>query len=236
MIFTFLTATISVIFFFGVLRLQRRKDQITEGKSAYQVYQSFFASFTAYFAILAFANVLPISPITAQVAFYLALYVFLFIGLGFCLLFTIRVSGRPALANIVFGVASGLGVTMFLYRMAHLPLPQLSSTSLFFFYRNPSYTGGEIFIISLGIVFTAGLFAVQFFRTSINATAAPVRRRSIFMALGAVVAAIDGVSYFASHLLSQTVVPYAATAGLVPAVVGFFLMTYPLLFRHKEEL
>ena len=235
MLFSFFSAIIALTFFLGVLALQQRKSQLNAGRSAYQIYQSFFASFAAYFALLTGANVLPISHDVAQLALYLGLYVFLFVGLAFCLRFTIQIGGHPIVANTVFSAVSMLGIVMFLYRLTNLPIPQVHTVGALFLYRNPNYTAGEILLTTIGIVITAAVFAVAFFRTGKSALVVAIRKRSYFMAAGAMVAAAGGVGYFTSHLFSVAYVPYIATGSLVPAVIGFALMVYPLLSHHDNN-
>ena len=84
------------------------------------------------------------------------------------------------------------------------------------------------------IFFAAGVYSWYLLRTASATESVFIRKKSVTLALGAVLASIGGAAYFLSLLLRDELIPMVTAYGLILAVIGFNMLVAPLFMKRAK--
>ena len=200
-----------------------------------RVYGSFYSGLGAFLLIVSIANSIPFSPLVRQWITYVGHFGVLYVALGFVNLFSFMLLRKNAVGYFLLFVHVCTAVFfLLLYLSDTTGSVLLASESWWFAYWDPQFTPLSA-CISLGLViFAASIYSVFLFKTGMASTSREVRRKSFIFAIGSVIAAFSGTSYFISPLVAETARPYIVALAIAPGILGFGLMVLPLFLKEKK--
>lgn len=199
-----------------------------------RVYGSFYLGLGLFLFTIAVSSIMPFSPILLQQIIFIALFGMLYTTLGFVYLFSFLLLGRKTIGFLLLTIHVFFAVLfLYIYVPPATGVVVLLPDNPLFTYRDPGYTPlATLFSLAL-VIFAASVYSRFLFKTGVESASGLVRKRSFIFAIGSVVAAFSGTTYFISPFLPIALVPYVVAASSIPGVIGFSLMVWPLFLKEE---
>ena len=200
-----------------------------------RAYGTFYLGLGLFLFTISFANSAPLPPILLQKIIYFSLFGELYIALGFMYLFSFMLAGKKTVGFTLLGMHVFFAI-LFLY--FYIPTASgvvtLLPNNTLFQYKDPGYTAFATLFSLLLVIFAASTYSRFLLKTGIASSSIIIRKRSFVFAIGSVIAAFSGSSYFISPLLLESARPYVVAAAIIPGIVGFSLMVLPLFLKEPK--
>lgn len=202
-----------------------------------RAYGTFYLGLGLFLFTISVTNSISLSPILLQRIIYFSLFGELYIALGFMYLFSFMLADKKMIGFILLGIHIFFAI-LFLY--FYIPeasgVVTLLPNNKLFQYKDPGYSIFSTLFSLMLVISAASTYSRFLLKTGIASSSMLIRKRSFIFAIGSVIAAFSGSSYFISPLLLESARPYVVAVASIPGIVGFTLMVLPLFLKEKTKL